>query len=176
MDKIIVIFILLLISSLFISFIFIKDNFKAVIVSSILSLIYVIFHTYLLALDVAMTEIVIGISVSTIILLFSLKIINDISYIFVFKDNIFTFCLMVILFCIILFYIQETPILWDKNEVVHGYVSEFYIEKTKENFGFKNIVTAILAGFRGFDTFGETIVVFVAGISILLFLQEDIDE
>jgi hypothetical protein len=41
---------------------------------------------------------------------------------------------MVILFCIILFYIQETPILWDKNEVVHGYVSEFYIEKTKENF------------------------------------------
>ena len=34
-----------------------------------------------------------------------------------------------------------------------------------------NIVTAVLADFRGYDTLGETTVVFTAGIGVLLLLQ-----
>ena len=36
-----------------------------------------------------------------------------------------------------------------------------------------NVVTAILASFRGFDTMGEVIVIFIAGISVYLILARD---
>ncbi len=34
-----------------------------------------------------------------------------------------------------------------------------------------NIITAILASYRGYDTLGETIVIFTAGIGVLLLLR-----
>jgi multicomponent Na+:H+ antiporter subunit B len=34
-----------------------------------------------------------------------------------------------------------------------------------------NVVTAVLAGFRGYDTFGETMVIFTAGMGVLLLLR-----
>lgn len=177
MDKIIIIFILLLISILYVCLVFIKDNLKAVFISSILSILYVILHTYLLALDVAMTEIVVGISISTIILLFSLKTKNEENSVILLKgSNVLAFFVTLIALYIIILYIDEVPVLWDKKSVVHGDLLNFYINQTKEYFGFNNVVTAILAGFRGMDTLGETIVVFISGISILLFLQSDNDE
>ena len=37
-------------------------------------------------------------------------------------------------------------------------------------FQFPNIVSAILADFRGYDTLGETFVIFTAGLAVLLVL------
>ena len=34
-----------------------------------------------------------------------------------------------------------------------------------------NIVTAVLASYRGYDTLGETVVIFTAGIGVLLLLR-----
>ena len=33
-----------------------------------------------------------------------------------------------------------------------------------------NIVTAVLASYRGFDTMGETMVIFTAGVAVMLLL------
>jgi multicomponent Na+:H+ antiporter subunit B len=52
------------------------------------------------------------------------------------------------------------------------HVSPRYIEKTLEETHVPNIVTAVLADYRGFDTLGETTVVFAAGISVLLILRK----
>ena len=37
--------------------------------------------------------------------------------------------------------------------------------------GVPNIVTAVLASYRGYDTLGETVVIFTAGIGVLLLLR-----
>jgi multicomponent Na+:H+ antiporter subunit B len=49
-------------------------------------------------------------------------------------------------------------------------VSPRYIEKAFEETAVPNMVTAVLADYRGYDTLGETTVIFVAGVCCLLIL------
>ena len=39
-----------------------------------------------------------------------------------------------------------------------------------------NVVSSILACYRGYDTFGETIVIYTAGIAVLILLQNNISK
>ncbi|HIG83995.1 MAG TPA: hypothetical protein EYG40_09620 [Verrucomicrobia bacterium] len=52
-----------------------------------------------------------------------------------------------------------------------GEVSSFYIEKTEAVTKVPNMVTAVLADFRGYDTMFETVVIFIAGIGIIAVLR-----
>ena len=45
-----------------------------------------------------------------------------------------------------------------------------YMERAAEGDGVGNMVTAVLSSYRGFDTLGETVVVFAAGIGVALML------
>lgn len=46
----------------------------------------------------------------------------------------------------------------------------FYLKHSYEDAHTENVVTVVLADYRGFDTLGETIVVFTAGAACLLIL------
>ena len=50
------------------------------------------------------------------------------------------------------------------------HVAKQYIERTPDEIHIPNIVTAVLASYRGYDTLGETAVIFTAGIGVLLIL------
>ena len=52
------------------------------------------------------------------------------------------------------------------------HVSPRYITKTEVDTATPNIVTSILADYRGYDTLGETTVIFTAGISCILLLRK----
>jgi multicomponent Na+:H+ antiporter subunit B len=60
----------------------------------------------------------------------------------------------------------ETPIL-------SGEVSQYFLDNAYEETGVTNVVTAVLVGYRGFDTLGEAAVVFAAGIAMLLVLRRE---
>ena len=45
-----------------------------------------------------------------------------------------------------------------------------FLEESPDEVGVPNIVTAVLASYRGYDTFGETTVIFTAGVGVLLLL------
>ena len=47
----------------------------------------------------------------------------------------------------------------------------YYIEHAREDAHTPNMVTVVLADYRGFDTLGETIVVFTAGMACALILR-----
>ncbi len=55
-------------------------------------------------------------------------------------------------------------------------VEPYYIENAVEQTGTPNIVSAILADYRSFDTFGETTVVFTAGLACYLLLGRREDD
>jgi multicomponent Na+:H+ antiporter subunit B len=46
-----------------------------------------------------------------------------------------------------------------------------YLARTEADTGVPNVVTAVLASYRGFDTLGETTVIFTAGIGVLILLR-----
>lgn len=46
-----------------------------------------------------------------------------------------------------------------------------YLDRSVPETGIPNVVTSVLASYRGFDTLGETVVIFTAGIGVLVLLK-----
>jgi multicomponent Na+:H+ antiporter subunit B len=66
---------------------------------------------------------------------------------------------------------QDMPDVGDPNAPTNLHVAPYYIEHSEEEVGVENMVSAILADYRGYDTLGETTVIFTAGVSVLLLLR-----
>jgi multicomponent Na+:H+ antiporter subunit B len=80
--------------------------------------------------------------------------------------------LTVILTGILLFYgTQDMPDWADPQSPANTHVSPRYLEKTLEETATPNAVTSVLADYRGYDTLGETTVIFTAGVSCILILR-----
>jgi len=58
----------------------------------------------------------------------------------------------------------------DTQAPANQHVSDEYIVRSKEDIGAPNIVTAVLADYRGYDTMGELIVIFTAGLACVFVL------
>jgi len=59
------------------------------------------------------------------------------------------------------------------SPVGSGEVTDYYLENAYEETEVHNAVTAVLAAYRGFDTLGEAVVVFVAGVATLTVLRTE---
>lgn len=60
------------------------------------------------------------------------------------------------------------PSFGDPGSPASTHVTPRYLEQGREETGATNIVTAVLADYRGYDTLGETVVIFCAGLGCLL--------
>ena len=78
----------------------------------------------------------------------------------------------------LLFYASEDFPTWgDPHSPANQYrVSRHYIEDTFTETSVPNMVTAILADYRGYDTLFETVVIFTAGIAIIAILRGPVDK
>lgn len=65
----------------------------------------------------------------------------------------------------------DLPDVGDPGAVASAHVAARYVERSLEDTHTPNVVTAVLADYRGFDTLGETMVVFTAALSCLLVLR-----
>jgi multicomponent Na+:H+ antiporter subunit B len=71
----------------------------------------------------------------------------------------------------ILFYADmQLPRMGDPRSPASTHISPYYIEHSHHETGAPNFVTAVLADYRGYDTLGETTVIFTAGLACLLIL------
>jgi len=69
-----------------------------------------------------------------------------------------------------LYAVGDMPAFGDINSPANSYVGTDYLAKTAEEVQIPNVVTAVLASYRGYDTFGEVVVIFSAGLGVLLLL------
>jgi len=60
----------------------------------------------------------------------------------------------------------------DPQAPANTHVSPTYIEDSVKDTHTPNIVTAVLADYRGYDTLGETMVIFAAGLACVLILMK----
>lgn len=67
---------------------------------------------------------------------------------------------------------QDLPAFGDQKSPANQHpIVEYYINNSQSESGVGNIVTAVLANYRGYDTLGETAVIFTAGMAVLLLLR-----
>jgi len=86
--------------------------------------------------------------------------------------RVLAFITVIITGLILIYGAQDLPNWGDPNSPASLHVSPRYIEKTMEETATPNMVTSVLADYRGYDTLGETTVIFTAGISCILILRE----
>jgi multicomponent Na+:H+ antiporter subunit B len=147
-----------------------KDLFAAVMLMGIFSLLSASLFTVMDAVDVAFTEAAVGAGVSTILLLATLALTDSQEQT---KHNRFKPMplLAVIATGVVLIYgTFDMPRYGDPDAPIHQRTAPHYIEHTDDEIGVPNMVTAVLASYRGYDTWGETTVIFTAGVGVLLLL------
>ncbi len=65
----------------------------------------------------------------------------------------------------------DMPKWGDPHSPAATHVSPYYLQHSIEDTATPNVVTSVLADYRGYDTLGETTVVFTAGMACILLLK-----
>lgn len=84
--------------------------------------------------------------------------------------------LCLLLIAVLLLAVSWLPVLGDPNGPNNNEVSARYVEKGMEESGAVNMVTNMILSYRGFDTFGETCVLFIAATCVIILLQKNEEE
>ncbi len=129
--------------------------------------------TVLLALDapdVAMTEAAVGAGVSTVLLLCALHLTGSHEAKPLHRP-IVPLALSIAVGGLLAYGVLGLPAFSDPGAPIHTHVVPRYLEEGPKETGVPNVVTAVLASYRGYDTLGETIVVFTAGAGVIALLR-----
>jgi multicomponent Na+:H+ antiporter subunit B len=144
--------------------------FAVVMLGGIYSLLAAALLVVLDAVDVAFTEAAVGAGISTVLALGALSLTTSQEK----EPSRRPLYTIAVLFVVsvtgaaLIFGSLDMPVFGDPAAPIHGHVANVYLAEGQATTGVPNIVTAVLASYRGFDTLGETMVVFTAGIGVLL--------
>lgn len=149
-----------------------KNLLSAIITGSIFSLFCALSYLVMSAPDVALTEAAVGACASTCILLSALRLFEEDSKKSE-RSNILYAIPCICLFIVLSHFISSVHAFGDINAITNNGAVEYYIQKSGEDIGLLSIVNSILASYRGFDTFIETLVIFAAGMCVMMILNSD---
>ncbi len=147
-----------------------RDLFAAVMLMGIFSLLSASLFTVMDAVDVAFTEAAVGAGISTILMLATLSLTTSKESTLYQRPQPLALIAVVLTGAALVFATFDMPRYGDPAAPIHHHVADHYIEDTDAEIGVPNMVTAILASYRGYDTWGETTVIFTACVGVLLLL------
>ena len=156
--------------------------FAAVMLAGIYSLLSAGLFTVMDAVDVAFTEAAVGAGISTVLLLATLAFvgskvktpqlrITEISAKVPLRRPVFPLIVVLVTGGILIYGTLDMPAYGNPDNPIHQHVAPRYLEESGQEIGVPNVVTSVLASYRGFDTFGETTVVFTAAVGVMILLS-----
>ena len=149
--------------------ILLTDLFAVVMLFGVYSLLTAAVFMDLDAVDVAFTEAAVGAGVTTVLMLSSLHLTKRWEAL-PRRNPLLGLLVVGVTGAALVYAVLDAPLLGDPSAPVHQHVTPRYIEQGEAEVGMPNLVTAVLASYRGYDTFGETVVIFTAGLAVLLLL------
>ena len=143
--------------------------FAVIVMSGAYSLISAAFFVNLDAVDVAFTEAAVGAGISSVLFLAAMAYVPSEEKPAT-HNNLAAFMICGIAGLLLVAAAAHLPAIGDPNAPAHVHVAPRYLAESGDVLHIPNVVTTVLASYRGFDTLGETIVVFTAGLGVLLLL------
>ena len=146
-----------------------RDLIAVTMLLGIYSLVSAAFFMTMDAVDVAFTEAAVGAGITTVLLLATLSLTHT-------KETVLkpmhwpSLLIVMVVGAGLVYGTLDMPRFGKADNPVHEHVGRRYIEESDHEVGPPNMVTSVLASYRGFDTFGETAVVFTAAVTVLLLL------
>lgn len=154
--------------------IMVKDLLSAAIIFGAYSFLMCLLWTEMGAVDVAFTEASVGAGVSTILFIaaaFRTTRIVKARRRGRFSSKVVGFSAALIMGLVLFAAESNFPGFADPNSPASLHLSPYYITHTLADTSVPNIVTAVLADYRGFDTMFETAVIFTAGLAVIAILR-----
>lgn len=146
-----------------------RNLYAVVMLSSIYSLMAAAIFVILDAVDVAFTEAAVGAGISTVLALGTIALTTDRE-----KKPSHTKILPLLVVCLtgaaLIYGTLDLAHYGDLNAPAHQHVGPDYLKDAPVKTGIPNVVTSILASYRGYDTLGEVTVIFTAGVGVILLL------
>ena len=173
MEILVNIFILALLAATAISVARIRNLWAAVMFTGIYSFLGASWMLFLDAPDVAFTEAAVGAGISTVLMLGTLALTSREEKP-IKKFPILPLLVVVLTGATLIYGTLDMPSLGDPAAPVHARMDPGYVDKSAHDMHgeMPNVVTSVLASYRGYDTLGETTVIFTAGIAVLLILRK----
>lgn len=171
-----ILFLFLIVMSMVIAHL--NDLWAAAMLTGISSLLAAGLFTLMDAVDVAFTEAAVGAGISTVLILGTLSLTETRERQSP-KIHGRALAVVVLTGAALLYGTFDMPHYGSPEAPIHHHVANKYIEGSgprtadkadMQHLSIPNIVTSILASYRGFDTFGETTVVLTAGLGVMLLL------
>jgi multicomponent Na+:H+ antiporter subunit B len=147
-----------------------RSLFGVVVLTTIYSFLIASVLVVLDAVDVAMTEASVGAGISTVLLLAALHLVRSIEMRPV-QPRLPPLLVSLVTGLAVVFGTLVLPPFGTAEAPIHRHVVPRYIERSIAETNVPNLVSSILADYRGYDTLGETTVIFTAGIGVLLLLR-----
>ena len=141
--------------------------FGLVMLSGVYSLISALIFVVMDAVDVAFTEAAVGAGVSTLFMLATLVVTGRTEKPATRKRVIVSLVVVSITGAALVWGTLDMPGFGSPDNPVHHHVADRYIAQSDDEIDVPNMVTSVLASYRGFDTLGEVFVVFTALIGVL---------
>lgn len=148
----------------------IRSLFAIVMLSGVYSLISATWFVALDAVDVAFTEAAVGAGMTTVLMLGAMLLTSRTAKPEKPFSRLAPFVVVVTTGVMLIYATVDLPAFGDPHSAANTGVGQTYLEINYEDTAVPNVVTSVLASYRGFDTLGETAVVFTAGIAVALLL------
>lgn len=87
--------------------------------------------------------------------------------------RVLSVCITVCFIAVMLRVVMDLPMFGDPGSITNNEVAARYLERGIEETGAINFVAGMILDYRAFDTFGESNVLFMAVIAVLMLLQRD---
>ena len=147
-----------------------KDLLAVIMLLGIYGLLSASFFVVMDAVDVAFTEASVGAGISTLLMLVTISMTGRSEHPVRHKPLL---ALAVVIFTggLLIYGTLDMPYFGLAEAPIHQHVAPRYINDSMQEIGVPNIVTSVLASYRAFDTFGEVVVIFTAGIGVLALLS-----
>ncbi len=146
-----------------------RDLFAIIMLMNIYGLLSASFFVLMDAVDVALTEAAVGVGISTLLLLSTLSFTGRYEKKTRHKPLL---ALVVVVFTgsLLIYGTLEMPPFGSAEAPVHQHVAAHYIKESYSETGVANLVSSVLASYRGYDTLGELFVIFASGVGVLALL------
>lgn len=148
----------------------INHLFAVVMLSGVFSLLSALLLVTLDAVDVAFTEAAVGAGISTVLMLGTIALTARTQK-KTSRSGLVPFIVVAVTGAALVYGTLDMPDFGDPNAPAQLHVAPEYMAGSIQDIDVPNVVTSILASYRGYDTLGETAVVFTAGIGVLMLLS-----
>lgn len=123
------------------------------------------------AVDVAFTEAAVGAGMTTVLMLASLGLTRQREKVTPPRRALPAALVVAVAGALLVYGTADLPTFAAPDTPVQEHpLTQRYLVESATEIGVPNVVTSVLASYRGYDTLGETVVIFTAGVAVLLLL------